>query len=237
MNKQDIVKYIRKKLIGYSDGKTRNSFQRFFKEKVKCHGVKSSLVGKAIKETYGKVSGLSRKEVFDVCEELFKSGYCEEAWVASNFVSKYCKKYLISDFKVFERWINKYIDNWAECNGFCTDIMASLIDQYPKYKEKVKKWTKSRNRWVKRASALSFIVAARRGGCLKDVFEISDTLLIDKDDMVQKGYGWLLKESSRLNQKKVFDFVYERRLKMPRTALRYAIEKMPQDLRKKAMSK
>jgi 3-methyladenine DNA glycosylase AlkD len=60
---------------------------------------------------------------------------------------------------------------------------------------------------------------------------------MDEDDMVQKGYGWLLKVASKLNQKKVFEFVYARRLKMPRTALRYAIEKMPESLRKKAMSR
>jgi 3-methyladenine DNA glycosylase AlkD len=55
--------------------------------------------------------------------------------------------------------------------------------------------------------------------------------------MVQKGYGWMLKAASEAHQMEVFDFVMNNRKIMPRTSLRYAIEKMPPDLRLKAMEK
>jgi 3-methyladenine DNA glycosylase AlkD len=55
--------------------------------------------------------------------------------------------------------------------------------------------------------------------------------------MVQKGYGWMLKVASQSHQNEVFDFVMEHRQGMPRTALRYAIEKMPPERRKTAMMK
>jgi len=80
-------------------------------------------------------------------------------------------------------------------------------------------------------------VPAKKGQFLKDVFEISDLLLLDEDDLVQKGYGWLLKVASHLHQKEVFDYVMKNKENMPRTALRYAIEKMPQSLRKEAMKR
>jgi len=88
---------------------------------------------------------------------------------------------------------------------------------------------------MRRAAAVSLIVPAKEGKFLKDVFEITDLLLLDKDDMVQKGYGWLLKEASRLHQKEVFDFIVKNKKKMPRTALRYAIELMPKNLKAEAM--
>jgi 3-methyladenine DNA glycosylase AlkD len=72
---------------------------------------------------------------------------------------------------------------------------------------------------------------------LQDVFEICDVLLQDGDDMVQKGYGWLLKEESRKHQKEVFDYVVKNCKVMPRTALRYAIELMPKELKTQAMQK
>jgi 3-methyladenine DNA glycosylase AlkD len=62
-------------------------------------------------------------------------------------------------------------------------------------------------------------------------------LLSDTDDMVQKGYGWLLKEASKPHQQQVFEFVMQRKAAMPRTAIRYAIEKMPPGLKQKAMKK
>jgi 3-methyladenine DNA glycosylase AlkD len=72
---------------------------------------------------------------------------------------------------------------------------------------------------------------------LKAVFEISDLLMTDTDDLVQKGYGWLLKEASNRYQKDVFAYVMEHKDMMPRTALRYAIEKMPKVMKKQAMAK
>jgi len=72
---------------------------------------------------------------------------------------------------------------------------------------------------------------------LKDIFGIAEAILLDADNMVQKGYGWMLKEASKTHQSQVFDFIMKYRLQMPRTALRYAIEKMPADLRLRAMRK
>jgi len=109
--------------------------------------------------------------------------------------------------------------------------------KYPAFIEELKEWTQSKNRWLRRAAAVSLIVPAKKGHFLKDVFEITDQLLLDEDDLVQKGYGWLLKVTSHLHQKEVFDYVMKNKENMPRTALRYAIEKMPQFLRLEAMKR
>ena len=101
----------------------------------------------------------------------------------------------------------------------------------------LKAWTKSENRWLRRASAVTLILPARKGNFLNDIFEICDSLLKDEDDLVQKGYGWLLKEASRTHQKQVFEYIMKNKKDMPRTALRYAIEKLPKDLRDIAMKK
>jgi 3-methyladenine DNA glycosylase AlkD len=55
--------------------------------------------------------------------------------------------------------------------------------------------------------------------------------------MVQKGYGWMLKVASQAHQKEIFDYVISKKATMPRTSLRYAIEKMPAELKAKAMLK
>lgn len=96
---------------------------------------------------------------------------------------------------------------------------------------------RSDNRWTRRASAVSLIIPARKGKFLNEIFEIADILLQDKDDLVQKGYGWMLKAASESNQEAVFEYVVRNKAAMPRTALRYAIEKMPGDLKSKAMAK
>jgi 3-methyladenine DNA glycosylase AlkD len=70
-----------------------------------------------------------------------------------------------------------------------------------------------------------------------EIFRIANVMLHDPDDMVQKGYGWMLKAYSQYDPANVFSFIMEHKSDMPRTAFRYAIEKMPENLRKKAMAK
>jgi 3-methyladenine DNA glycosylase AlkD len=115
--------------------------------------------------------------------------------------------------------------------------VGDFIQKYPVYIGELRKWAKSDNRWVKRAAAVSLIIPARRGKFMDHIFEIADILLIDPDDMVQKGYGWMLKAASEAHQEEVFNYVMQHKAVMPRTALRYAIEKMPPDYRAKTMAK
>ncbi len=140
-------------------------------------------------------------------------------------------------WSTFKSWIEKYINNWAKCDALCNHTIGDLIQKYPQTVNEVKSWAKSGNRWLKRGAAVSLIVPAKKGCFLKDAFEICDALLEEDDDIVQKGYGWLLKEESRHHQKEVYNYVLQKNKVMPRTALRYAIELMPKELKVKAMKK
>jgi 3-methyladenine DNA glycosylase AlkD len=233
----DILLNIRKTLISSADEKTKNSFQRFFKSEVKCYGVKSAQVGKINKQFLKETESLNKEEVFQLCEELYKSDYEEEAWVAANLAHGMCKEFIKSDFKIFEKWIDQYINDWAKCDGFCNHTVWALIEMYPELIQGLITWAKSKNLWLRRASAVTLIIPAKEGKYLNEIFKIADLLLKDDKDMVQKGYGWMLKEASRLHQKEVFDYIVKNKAAMPRTALRYAIEKMPEELRKRAMEK
>jgi 3-methyladenine DNA glycosylase AlkD len=233
----NVVQRIRNELRENADEKTRNSFQRFFKDKVKCYGVKTGTVGKIAKKYWNEIKGKNKKEIFELCEELLGSDYTEEASIVSFWGMNFKDFVRPEDLTVFEKWIKEYVNNWAKCDGFCNHTVGDLIAKCPILVDELKKWAKSDNRWLKRASAVTLIVPAKKGEFLKEAFEISDALLVHSDDMIQKGYGWLLKEESRKHQKEVFNYVMENRHRMPRTALRYAIELMPQKLRKKAMEK
>jgi 3-methyladenine DNA glycosylase AlkD len=232
-----IIEKIRCDLKKHADEKTRKSGQRFFKEKIKLYGIKSDTLKKIGKTYYSDICNNEKMEIFRLCEDLWQSGYVEESIIACNW--SYClhKKYEPEDFELFEKWVANYINNWASCDTFCNHTVGAFVEMYPDYLSRLKKWAKSSNRWMRRAAAVSLIIPARQGKFLKDIFEIADILLLDPDDMVQKGYGWMLKAASQAYQKQVFDYVISNKQVMPRTALRYAIEKMPKELKKVAMAK
>jgi 3-methyladenine DNA glycosylase AlkD len=232
-----LLAQLREELKASADQQTQNTFQRFFKEQVKYYGVKTETVGKIAKKYWKQVSVFDKKIIFCLCEELFRSDYTEEAFVVAFWLPNYIDNLEPADLATFKVWIDRYVNNWAKCDGFCNHTVGDLIQKYPQIIGEVKTWAKSKNRWLKRASAVSLIVPAKKGEFLPDALEICDILLTDEDDIVQKGYGWLLKEESRVHQKEVYDYVLKNRRLMPRTALRYAIELMPKDLKTQAMKK
>lgn len=201
------------------------------------YGVKSADVRKLIKDFLAELKTVSKTEIFNLCEQLWQSGMLEETFVACELAYSRRKTFVPDDFKVFENWVEKYINNWASCDTFCNHTVGDFVMMYPDYISSLQKWALSSNRWLRRAAAVSLIVPARKGLFLPEIKSIALVLLTDSDDMVQKGYGWMLKVASQVHQDEVFEFVMEHKAAMPRTALRYAIEKMPNDLKARAMAK
>jgi 3-methyladenine DNA glycosylase AlkD len=232
-----IIEDLRQELIDNSDETTKLSGERFFKEKVTLYGIKSVVVSKISNDFFKLIQDTNKSNIFFLCDELWKSEIMEESFVACDWSYKVKKQYEQTDFKVFEKWVNNYVNNWASCDTLCNHTVGTIVEMYPDLISGLKKWAKSDNRWVKRGLSVSLIVPARRGQFLEDIFEIADILHSDKDDMVQKGYGWMLKAASQAHQKEVFDYVMSKKTTMPRTALRYAIEKMPSELKVIAMAK
>ena len=233
----EIIESVRKQLTENADENTKASGERFFREEIQLYGVKTAMVTRIGNQAFKQIKELSKQEVFELCEELWKSGLMEESFIACNWAYALRKQYTPEDFEVFERWVNNYVSNWAACDSLCNHSIGAFLIQYPEYAEKMKEWSRSPNRWVKRASAVSFIIPARKGQFKRVIFEIADSLLLDPDDMVQKGYGWLLKSLAEAYEDEVFQYVLDHIPTMPRTALRYAIEKMPEAKKREAMKR
>ena len=234
---EKIIAKIRQTLLENGDEKTRKQSEYFFKEQITVYGVKSATVQKIAREIFAEIKEKPKAEIFAACEKLWQSGYMEESFVACVWSEKLGKMFEPADFEILERWIKNYVSNWASCDTLCNHTVGDFVTMYPEFLAKLKVFAHSENRWAKRAAAVSLIVPARKGLFLNDIFEIADILLMDSDDLVQKGYGWMLKAASQAHQQAVFEYVMRKKTVMPRTALRYAIEKMPDELKKLAMQK
>lgn len=234
---KSILTQLRVELDGMGNAAAKASAERFFKEAIQTRGIKTPLVRKLSAQYKKEMKQLSKAEVFQLCEGLWQSGFLEESLIACDWAYSQKKKFEPADFKPFERWVKKYVSNWASCDTLCNHTIGEFLMMYPEFLPELKRWAVSKNRWVKRAAAVSLIIPARKGLWLEEMLEIATLLLQDPDDLVQKGYGWMLKSASEFEPTPVFKFVMQHKAKMPRTALRYAIEKMPADKKAKAMAK
>jgi 3-methyladenine DNA glycosylase AlkD len=233
----EIIAAIRRELEQQADEKTKSTYKRFFKEDIVFYGVSNPKAQKIAAAYYPQVKPLGKKEIFRLCEELFKSNYNEEAVIACEWTYRLHLICEPDDFFIFEGWLKKYINNWAKVDTLCNHSVGALVEKYPQYLQNLKEWAKSPNRWLRRAAAVTLIIPAKQGKFLKDILEIADILLTDGDDLVQKGCGWMLKEAAVKHQDEIFNYVMKNKKVMPRTALRYAIERMPKELKQKTMAK
>lgn len=203
-------------------------------------GVRTSYVRQIANKFFLELRSHGIKDIDPIltyCEHLLSHHTSEYRTIAFQWSFKCKNQFLPKHFEIFERWLKTYITGWGSCDDFGVHTLGYFILQYPEFIPQVKMWTTSSNSKIRRASAITFIYALRRSKYLIHAFEIADKLLIDSDIYVLKGYGWMLKEASNNFQDEVFQYVLAHKAVMPRVSLRYAIEKMPKELKEEAMKK
>ncbi|MEM3154327.1 MAG: DNA alkylation repair protein [Candidatus Woesearchaeota archaeon] len=207
------------------------NYNMFFKEPIKAYGVRYPVLRKIAKDFFPE--NLDGCDLEELCEELWQSGWHEESVVAVYWA----KRGGIAGVALMKKWLDEYASNWAQVDDICLNVLCPLLEKDSRLLPEIKSWAKSRNLWTRRASAVSFVYPCRRGLYLKDVFEVAEQLFPDKEDLIQKAYGWALREAGKKHQKEVFNFVMKHKNKIGRTALRYAIELMPENLKRQLMKK
>ncbi|CAB4759584.1 unannotated protein [freshwater metagenome] len=123
------------------------------------------------------------------------------------------------------------INNWDLVDVTAPIIGAYLVDENNPY-PLLEKLSRSKSLWDRRL-AIIFTFAFIRAGELDPTIEISQKLLRDEHDLIHKAVGWMLREVGKRDVRMLRDFLRDYSHKMPRTALRYAIEKLPEPERKK----
>ncbi len=132
-------------------------------------------------------------------------------------------------FRLYLR-MTKYISNWDLVDASAPKIVGAHI----KDRSLLTKLARSKSLWERRIA----IVATQhfiRNGDLKDTFRIAKMLLDDKHDLIHKATGWMLREAGKRDREMLIEFLEEHAARMPRTMLRYAIEKFPPKMRKNFM--
>ena len=233
-----IIDKVRRELARHDKPENKIYMQRFFKEKLDDpYGLKGDVFRKISNDCFKEIASEPKKQILEICNRMVESEERYMRGIAIDWAGKIHAQFVKSDFGLFERWLKGYVNNWGACDSLCCGPIGRIVLKFPELSRKTIKWTSSKNRWVKRGAAVSLILPVKDGLLLDYVFRTADILLTDEDDMVQKGYGWMLKDASIEFPNEVFAYVMKHKAVMPRTALRYAIERFPAAKRKQAMKK
>ena len=141
------------------------------------------------------------------------------------------KQYPNNKKNVFDFYLKntKNINNWDLVDLSSRDIVGAYCFEQKNYSI-LTKLSRSKDLWEKRTSIVSTAFYIKNLDFIPTL-EISKTLLSDPHDLIHKAVGWMLREVGKRNQKPLIDFLDQHHSQMPRTALRYAIERLPESLR------
>ncbi|WP_341788066.1 MULTISPECIES: DNA alkylation repair protein [unclassified Rickettsia] len=163
---------------------------------------------------------------------LIKSRFNEERLLALVILINQYQKASDNDKKFFyEFYIDniKYVNNWNLVDASAHYIIGAYL--WDKDKEYLFKLAKSENLWERRIAMVATWYFIRKNE-LNLTFKIAQLLLNDKHDLIHKAVGWMLREAGKKDEKQLIDFLNQHISQMPRTTLRYAIERFPKETRR-----
>lgn len=226
-----IAAHIRRVLKDGGSAPHAEGVQRFFKEVIQSRGWYTAELRKVagrFRRTIKNEKGLGF--LAQVAGKLFDGRVLEEKVFAVELLQKDVKQFGDREFRLFESWLNR-VSSWADHDGLVHYLISPLIAAEPRRAACVFRWAKSHNRWHRRAACVALIRGTRKKMFFDEIVRLSNQLLEDEDDMVQKGLGWLLRETAKADAKRTVPYLKKIRKRAPRLVLRAACETLPAGVR------
>lgn len=175
--------------------------------------------------------------VLSLCTQLLEERDWALGVIAYDWAFRVRKQYSKETFPIFEHWLMEYVTDWNDCDDFCTHAFGELLSQYNELFEMTTKWVDHSNFAVRRAAAVVLIYPINKNRYSSlNPFKVADLLIKDEHDLVQKGYGWMLKVLSQKEPELVIRYLKAKHIVMPRVAFRYAIEELDDKAKRELMS-
>jgi 3-methyladenine DNA glycosylase AlkD len=200
-------------------------------------GVRTPIVHRSANRHYKLLKSFPIEERLAACTTMLEAKIYELKVMAFRWAYLSRNDLAPVHLPVLAGWLARYIDDWIDCDDLCIHVLGEFFVRHPELADVTRTWTRADNRWVRRGAAVAIIPSARKGKLHELALDIADLLLDDNDNLIQKAYGWLLKEASKADPQGIYAYLMQRRSIMPRLAFRYALEKMPDELRRDALAR
>jgi 3-methyladenine DNA glycosylase AlkD len=231
-----IAEHIRRVLKDGGSAPHADEVQWFFKEEVKSRGWYTGELRKvAVRFRRAIVREQGLPFLLQVADKLFSGRILEEKVFAVFLLEKQSKAFGDKEFALFASWLDR-VSSWADHDGLAHYLLAPMVHADPTRCREVFRWAKSPNRWRRRAACVALIRGARAKQFFPEITRLSNLLLADQDDMVEKGLGWLLRETAKADPRRTVPYLMKIRTRAPRLVLRTACETLPAAVRRRVLS-
>lgn len=220
-----------KRLRKFANKKKAQFVAGYFKSGKGGYGEGDVFIGVTVPQTRAVAKQFCHISLIDIAT-LLKSKVHEDRLLALEILEmQFEKSDAQTQKKIFNLYIKnkKYINNWDLIDGSAPGVVGAYLQD--KDKKLIHKLAKSKRLWDRRIAMLATYKYIRENNFTL-ALEVAKTLVNDREDLMQKAVGWMLREIGNRDLEKEEAFLKKHYKKMPRTMLRYAIEKFPEPKRK-----
>jgi 3-methyladenine DNA glycosylase AlkD len=232
----ELTRRARAALRAAADPQVAQSQRRFFKpwEKISLYGIKTPDVQGIERELYQQVrKSWTYAEALAFCDLMMRDCKLESKGIGLLLLKRYHRHFEEDLIGKSKNWLEGGLcDNWAVTDDLATGVLARLLARFEHLAAQFEEWSGSPNLWVRRASAVVFVKSAGKGRHLDHAYRIVTVLLPDPHDLIHKASGWLLREAGKADPMRLERCLLKHGPAIPRTTLRYAIERFPEAKRR-----
>jgi 3-methyladenine DNA glycosylase AlkD len=222
-----------------ADPRVARSQKRFFKpwERISFYGLKTTDVKRMERDLYASVrKSWTFADARAFCDLLMRDRHLESKAVGLLLLKRYHRQFEEDLIGTARGWLEYGLsDNWAVTDDLSTGVLWRLLERFENLAGQLEEWRLSPNLWVRRAGVVVFVKCAGKGRHLDRIYRIVTRLLPDSHDLIHKACGWLLREAGKADAERLEKYLLKHGPAIPRTTLRYAIERLPQMKRRRIL--
>ena len=237
LNENLTSKHFVEKLKTYQSDEEQKKIQRYFKSGEGQYGEGDKFIGVKMGQLFALAKEFGEMPVSEI-EKLLESPVHEVRAGGISIMDKASRNKKITESRrkeFYDLYMRRHdrINNWDLVDLGCLHLTGSYL--FDKSRSILYKLARSKNIWERRTAILSTCYFIRQGD-IDDTFKIAEILLNDKEDLIHKATGWMLRFAGDKDPKKLLGFLDKFAATMPRTLLRYSIEKLSNKQREHYMN-
>jgi 3-methyladenine DNA glycosylase AlkD len=222
-----------------ADPESARGSRGYFKQddEVALLGVKTTPVRVLARELYRQVAPTWQvADAVAFADLMVRDRYLEAKALGLTVLSRYRAAYPRSLLTKARKWLEDGdLCNWAAVDTVAPLVLTPLVVRYPQLEPRLIGWGRARSQWLRRAAVVTLVPLARRGERPDQAYGLVASLLGDREDLMHKACGWLLREAGKTDMPRLERFLLRHGPAMPRTTVRYAIERFPPRRRKQLL--
>lgn len=229
------IPQIRQQLKQIANNEKAIFYQRFFKTAPGEYGHGDKFIGVTVPELRKLAKQHHTIDLIDVSVLLESTIHEERLMALFILIHQYNKADIQQQTKLYKYYLKnrKYVNNWDLVDSSCHKILGPYL--FERDREPLYKLARSNKLWDKRIGMMTTYYFIKRND-FADALNIAEILLNDEHDLIHKVVGWMLREVGNMHRPTEEKFLKQHYSHMPRTMLRYAIEKFPQARRKQYLN-